>query len=201
MNFVSLQDEVLTNRFDPGQRPQAKNWINYRYGRLWGMENWSFKYQVTTLNVTSGATSIARGTIGDIVRIWDTTVSPGYAPMVPLRPEDMWDAGRQTTTGAPYDYTIVGTNIYFERPMDTTRSFYVLSTLPFTTLVNDTDIPLIPTEYHYLLVAGATAMGQARENDPSSTTMEQEWQNGITDMKATYLTSLRTAQDSYPDWP
>lgn len=201
MNFLGIQDEVISNRFDPGQRPQVKNWINYRYGRLWGMENWTFKYQITTLAVPGNASSVARGTIGDIVRIWDTTVAPGYAPMRPLRPEDLWDAGSTTQTGAPYDYTMVGNTIYFERPMNANRSFYVLSTLPFAALVNDSDIPLIPTEFHSLLSSGATATGLMRENDPAAQAFEQDWERGIQDLKAAYLTSLRTANDTYPDWP
>lgn len=201
MNFLALQDEVISNRFDVGQRPQVKNWINYRYGRLWGLENWTFKYQISTLSVAGNASSVARGTIGDIVRIWDTTVSPGYAPMRPLRPEDLWDLGSQTQAGIPSDYTIVGNTIYFERPMNAARTFYVLSTLPFTALSADLDIPLIPTEFHSLLVSGATATGLMRENDPAAQAFEQDWTNGIQDLKSSYLTSLRTANDTYPGWP
>src|SRR6266516_229214 len=99
MNYQQLQTEVLSNRFDSSQLPQAKNWINYRYGRLWAMEEWTFKYQVTTLNVSGGASSVAKGTIGDIVRLWDTTVAPTYSPMLPLRAEDLWDVARTTTAG------------------------------------------------------------------------------------------------------
>lgn len=201
MNFQQLQDEVLSNRFNPNQRPQSKNWLNYRYGRLWAMENWSFKTQVSTLNVAGNASSIARGTIGDIIGIWDTTVAPSYSPMTAMRAEDLWNFARATQSGAPYDFTVVGNTIYFERPMDSARSFYVLSTIPFTSLVNDTDIPLIPVEFHEVLVAGAASHGLRTENDPAWQSFEQDWQQGIEDMKAGYLTNLRTAYDSYPEWP
>jgi len=201
MNFQQIQDEVLTNRFDPGQRAQVKNWINYRYGRIWAMENWTFKYQVSTIAVSGGASSVAKGTLGDIVRIWDTTVTPSYSPMLPMRAEDMWDIARATQSGAPYDFTVVGSNIYFERPMDQNRSFYVLSTIPFTSLVNDGDVPLLPSEFHYLLVSGATAIGQMRENDPAAQQFEADWQQGIADMRSGYLTEQRTTWDIYPSWP
>lgn len=201
MNFLQLQDEVLTNRFNANQRPQTKNWINYRYARLWGLEEWTFKYQITDLAVSGNAVSIAKGTIGDIVRIWDSSIAPGYSPMEALRAENLWDNARTTTSGAPFDYTIVGNTIYFERPMDQNRTFKVFSTIPFTNLVNDNDIPLIPSEFHYLLVVGATAMGQMRENDPSNQVYEQDWNNGVSDMRSAYLTNLRPAHDSYPSWP
>lgn len=201
MNFQQLQDEVLSNRFDASQRPQAKNWINYRYGRLWAMENWAFKYQFTTLNVAGNASSIARGTIGDIVGLWDSTVSPSYAPMLPMRPEDLFNLTNTTNTGAPYNFTTINDTIYFERPMDRARTFQVLSTIPFTTLVNDTDTPLIPAEFHEVLVAGAASHGLRLEDDPAWQSFEQDWSQGIEDMKSAYLTRQRTAWDIYPDWP
>lgn len=201
MNFLELQNEVITNRFSNDQRPQVKNWLNYRYGRLWAMEDWSFKKQILPLSVSGNATSVAKGVHGDIIRIWDTTTAPGYAPMLSLRAEDLWDSGRSVTSGTPYDFTVVGNTIYFERPLDTNRSYWVLSTIPFTALANDSDTPLIPSEFHQLLVAGATAMGLMKENDPASQAFEQDWDNGIQDMKSAYLTSQRTAYDSYPDWP
>lgn len=201
MNFLDLQNEVLTNRFDSGQRPQAKNWINYRYARLWAQENWSFKYQIADITIAGGATSVARGTIGDVVRIWDSTVAPSYSGMLPMRAEDLWDVASSTSTGAPYDYTVIGNTIYFERPMDKSRTFKVLSTIPFTALSADGDIPQIPSEFHYILVSGATAMGLMRENDPAAAAFEQDWQSGIQDLRAGYLTNQRTAYDTYPDWP
>ena len=201
MNFLQIQDSVISNRFDPSQRPDAKDWINYRYGRLWAMEDWAFKRQVSTLNVSGNASSIARGTIGDIIAIWDTTVAPSYAGMLSMRPEDLWNTARSTVAGAPYNFTVVGNTIYFERPMDQNRSFYVLSTIPFTLLVNDSDTPLIPSEFHQVIVSGATSHGLRRENDPSWQSFEDDWNRGIQDMKADYMDIQRNAWDSYPDWP
>lgn len=201
MNFLDIQNEVITNRFNTNQLPQAKNWINYRYARLWALEEWPFKYQITDLAVSGGASSVAKGTIGDIVRLVDTSVAPSYSPLTAIRAEDIWDYTNTTQTGAPYDYTVVGNTIYFERPMNANRTFKVLSTIPFTALSADTDIPLIPTEFHYLLVVGATAMGMVRENDPAYQSYEQQWNDGIQDLRAGYLTNLRPAYDSYPAWP
>lgn len=201
MNFLDIQNEVLTNRFDGSQRPQVKNWINFRYARLWALEQWPFKIQITDLSVSNGALSVAKGSIGDIQRIWDSTIAPAFLPMASTRAEDLWDYARSTSSGSPFEYTIVGNTIYFERPMDQNRTFKVLSSIPFTMLTADGDIPLIPTEFHYLLVSGATAMGLNRENDPASQQFEQDWNNGIADLRAGYLTNLRPAHDSYPPWP
>src|SRR6266705_2546347 len=190
MNYLDLQNEVLSDRFDESKRPNAKNWLNYRYGRLWGMEPWTFKQQLSTLNVSAGTSSVARGTIGMITALWDTTISPYYLPEMPLRAEDFHEVA-SLTAGTPYNYVVIGDNIQFNRPMLVNRTFLVVNEAKFTALAADGDIPAIPTEYHLLLASGASSHGLRLENDPSWQAFEDEWSHGIDDMKKNYLTSVR----------
>lgn len=200
MDFLDLQNEVLSDRFDESKRPNAKNWLNYRYGRLWGMEAWTFKYQVTNLTVTAGNSSASRGNIGTIVGLWNSSVSPYFSDNFPVRPEDLYDFST-LTAGTPYNYTVIGDNIFFERPMLTDQTFKVISEQKFTALTNDTDIPLIPTEFHLVLASGAASHGLRLENDPSWQAFEDEWTRGIEDMRKNYLTSVRVYNDALPAWP
>lgn len=200
MNFLEIQNEVLSDRFSEAKRPNVKNWINYRYGRLWGMQDWSFKIQSTTLSVPINTTSVARGTIGTILKIWDSTVSPSFQPEGAVRPEQLYDFS-QTTSGTPYSFSVIGDNIVFDRPMGIARTFQVISEAKFIPLENDLDIPLIPSEYHLLLSSGAASHGLRLENDPSWQSFEDEWNKGIEDLKMNYLSSVRTYSDALPSWP
>ena len=197
---MELQNAVIADRFSPNKRDDVKTWINHRYGRLWDMEDWTFKTQTTTINVPYNTNSVARGTIGEILSLVDSTTIPYNTETLATRPED-FSLLTNTQTGRPYGWTIVGDNIIFDRPMDIVRTFTVLSQKKFVELVGDTDTPLVPVEYHLTIVAGAASLGLRLENDPSWQGFEDDWAKGLEDMKATYLTNVRTYADSYPSWP
>lgn len=201
MTFSQIQDEVLSDRFDASKRPSVKNWINYRYGRLWGMMPWTFKYQISPLTIPQGSSTVARGSsIGRIEAIYDYTNSTSYSATGPLRPEDFY-AMASLNSGTPFNWTVVGDNIIFDRPASGTRTLTVVNEQKWTQLVNDSDTPLIPTEFHLLLAFGAASHGLKLENDPSWESHEADWQQGIEDMKANYLTPVVTFEDVYPAWP
>ena len=126
--------------------------------------------------------------------------SPNFTDEFPLRPEDLYDYST-LTAGTPYNYAVIGDNIIFERPMLSTRTFKVISELKFVPLSNDSDVNLLPTEYHLVLASGAASHGLRLENDPSWQSFEDEWQRGIEDMKKNYLTNVRIQADALPSWP
>ena len=200
MTYLELQTEVLSDRFDEGKRANVKNWLNYRYGRLWGMEDWTFKTQISDLAVSAGLSQIAKGSIGSILAIYDATTSPYFSDTFAVRPEQI-NAYATLTSGVPYNFTVIGDNLIFERPMDTNRTFKVINEKKFTALSADGDIPLIPTEYHLLLASGASSHGLRLENDPSWQAFEDEWTRGIDDMKKNYLADVRIYSDALPSWP
>jgi hypothetical protein len=200
MNFLDIQNAVLSDRFDEIKRAEAKTWINYRYGRVWSQFNWDFKLQTTPLAVSINTQVVSRAGIGDILSIQDASTGQYYTDIGPVRPEDFYSYARNTGSGLPYAFTVIGSNIYFDRPMDTNRTLTVVSYAPFTPLVEDDDVPLIPEEFHYVLVDGAAATGLAKENDPSGDIFEQNYKDGLSDMAKEYL-STGNAADAYPSWP
>lgn len=52
--FVDIQDAVLT-RFSEDDRASAKEWINFVYGQIWGLEEWTFKSATALVTVTAGS--------------------------------------------------------------------------------------------------------------------------------------------------
>jgi hypothetical protein len=201
MNFLQLQNSVLADRFSEGKRTAAKDWINYRYGRLWAAEPWSFKLQANSLTLPMGSNTLAKpANTARIIGITDASIAPMQTNLDAIRPEDFY-ALTTSISSYPKEFTVIGSNIVFDRPAVSDRSITVLSEIAFTPLVADGDTPLIPVEFHLALASGAAAVGLKQEADPSWQGMEQEWQDAITDMKAGYLTAVTTFNDFYPSWP
>lgn len=200
MTFLELQDDVLTGRFDSSKRSQVKNWINYRYGRLWGAEDWTFKYTLVTLPVTLGASTAALGTIRRPIALWDTSVSPSYTPIEASRPETFYDSA-STASSTPVGFTVVGTNIVFNQPVSSARTYQLFGELGFTALSADADVPLIPSEFHLMLSHAAAAEGLKDQNDPFWQDKETAFQAAYADLKKGYLVNVRTFGGQYPSWP
>jgi hypothetical protein len=199
MDFLALQNDVLSDRFSESKRANAKNWINYRYGRLWAAEDWTFKYALVSYNVALGASTIPLGTIQRPIALWDTTTSPSYTPIESSRPEIFYNDA-STASSVPVGFTVVGSNIILNQPVSGARTYQVLGELGFVALAADGDTPLIPSEFHLILSHGATAEGLKDENDPSWQGKEADYDSAYQDLKKGYLVNVRTYGGSYPAW-
>lgn len=199
MTFLELQNEVLSDRFAETKRPNAKRWINYRYGRLWAAEDWTFKYAVVSYNLALNASTIPLGTIQRPISVWDSTTSPGYDMSEAIRPEVFYDTATRTP-GVPVGFTVIGSNIMLSNPASSARTYQVLGQLGFVELSADGDVPLIPSEFHLLLAQGAAAEGLKDENDPSWQGKENDFKDGYEDLKKGYLTNVRIYGGFYPSW-
>lgn len=200
MTFLELQNAVLSDRFDESKRADAKKWINYRYGRLWAAEDWTFKKAVVSYNVTSGTQTVALNTIQRPYAIWDSTTSPLYARDIAIRPEDFYDSASRTSS-IPGGFTVIGTNIILENPVSSNRTLQVYGELKFVELSADGDTALIPSQFHTILVHGAASEGLKAENDPSWQGAEADFVAAYEDLKKGYLVEARTFGGAAPAWP
>ncbi len=204
ITFKEIQDAVLSDRFSEAKRADAKRWINYRYARIWAQEGWSFKMVLANPSIASGASSATLASLGlhRIESVWDsTTLGGGYnREIFADRPEDFH---RYATTvgGRGYGFTVIGDTLLLDRPVTAATSLIVYGEKVFTPLVNDSDVPLIPEGFHDILVHGGSSEGLRNENDPTWQGFEQDYNAGLLDLKAGYLTAVRTAGDAYPAWP
>jgi hypothetical protein len=199
VNFLEIQDEVISDRFGQDRRARVKNWINYRYGRLWAAADWSFKMQVTSMVVPGGTNAFSRAGMGDIISIQDSTQGLGYYRLEAYYPDEFHEHA-VPTQAVPSAFTVIGDTIYFNSALDSNRTFTIVSKVPFASLSQDTDEPLIPEEFHYLLVMGAASEGLRSENDPSWQGFEDDYAQGVENMKSEYLSTSRS-WSHYPDWP
>lgn len=58
LTYRQIQDAVL-ERFNESVRPNAKEWINYVYGQIWGLEEWTFKSATAPVSVTAGSQAVS----------------------------------------------------------------------------------------------------------------------------------------------
>jgi hypothetical protein len=106
LTFKNTQDAVL-ERFNESKRPSAKEWINYVYGQIWGLEEWTFKSTTAPVTVTSESQNVTNVPA-------DFGIPHGLlnAQGVPLQFID-WREFQlrhygETESAQPYEWTVVG---------------------------------------------------------------------------------------------
>jgi hypothetical protein len=195
MTFKEIQDAVLSDRFAERQRGDIKQWVNSRYGRLWAAEAWSFKVDTEPVVIPAGDNSASLGSFQRLFGIWR-----GTSAVPAIRPEDFYE-GTVEAAGFPSGMTVVGGRIILDRKAEQDTTFTVLGEKRWTPMSADGEEPLIPEEFHFMLVHGAASEGLRLQNDPTWQGFEQDWIANVQDMKSAYLTPMRTFGDSFPAWP
>lgn len=200
MTFLEIVNEVLFDRFGETRRASIKRYVNARYGRVWAQESWTFKRIIVPVSVAANVGSVTLASLGlqRVEGVWRVSGNYNY-DTVPLRPEDFYNF-TTAVDGTPYDFTIVGDSIVFDKSPSSTENFVVLGEAKFTSLVNDGDVPLLPEEFHMMLVHGAASEALRMENDPTWQGFEQDYLAYLNDMKLSYLTAVRNYGDAYPAW-
>jgi len=200
VTFLDIVNEALFDRFSEARRASLKRYVNARYGRVWAQEPWTFKRIAVTTSVAANVSSVSMATLGlqRIEGVWRVQSGRNYN-MNPDRPEDFF-IWVNASGGTPYDFTVYGDSLRLDKSPSSTTSFVVLGEKAFTELVADADVPLIPAEFHMMLVHGAASEGLRMENDPTWQGFEQDYQAYMNDLKAGYLTAVRNYGDSYPAW-
>jgi hypothetical protein len=203
MTFLELQDAVLSDRFAESKRDEAKRWINYRYARIWAQEAWNFKLAAITPTIAYPDSSVSLSSMGlqRIHGVWDSsTLGTTNRNYLADRPEDFYN-WTSTVGGRGYGFSVIGGVLKLDRPVTTATNLIVLGELEFEPLVADSDVPLLPEGFHNILVHGGSSEGLREENDPTWQGFEQDYQAGLVDLKAGYLTAIKTAGDAFPSWP
>lgn len=196
MTFAEIQDEVITARFNAGQRASVKRWINYRYSWVWGHAEWPFKkVGPTSLTVTSGSQNVTEPS--DIARVIRLYTDLGE-PVRELEPERFDLAySYHTYTARPTDYKVVNGQIVLGPTPDANYTYKLAYEKALTELSADSDTPAFPSRYHYLLVMGAIATGLKLENDPTWQPLEQEFVEAVGAMSEDLLPPDRAGNTQY----
>lgn len=208
MNFVQIQNAVLSDRFRESQRADAINWINHRYAWIWALEDWSFKATITNVTVTANS-SVVTGLPADLgtVRMLLTSDGTQLEYLTPERFYEYYYDNTTTLPGTAESFTVVNGAITIGPTSNVTKTDYRLlydreparyvgggpgvGTLTAGLLSADTDVPAMPEGFHFALVHGGAAEGLKLQNDPTWQAFEQDFQASIVAMRERYLTDQR----------
>lgn len=199
MNYLALQNAVMSDRFDESQRGDVKTWINARYWQLWNEEEWTFRYATATVSVTAGSKTVT-GLPSDflIARSLQRGDGDSLVSLPATEFERVYYNARTTETGLPEAYTVIGGTIFVGPAANETASDYQLVyQREYTALSADGDTPAIPVGAHEMLVFGASAMGLQLQNDYTWQFQEQLYQDQLATLRKGYLSDRRDVNAAY----
>lgn len=183
MNLLALRNEVLNHGFDPVvYSSRVNNWLNDGQSQIARQVNYYMSEALELETTASGTTTFPLPDDFARERSVSYTDRAGELEAVYLR--DL-DRSNPTSSGLPRFYAIDGQTIHLFPTPDNT---YVLRLrywkMPMT-LVNDTDTPSLPEDYHNLLWFYAVAEAFAADDDPSTAQYwTQRFNTGLSEFKA-----------------
>ncbi len=147
MQLSALRVEVQSRGFDYLPAARINTWINYAYHDVCHRQAWPFLE-----TTTSGTAPITISDFGHALSVVDTTGNG------PLQWEDMrtileFDPSL-SATGSPELWYLNGSALTVY-PASTTNTISVRYLKVPTDLSADTDTPILPSRFHYILVEGA----------------------------------------------
>jgi len=195
MAFSDIRQELVTQRFGVALSTSINRWINTRYGMVWADSEWPFKkVRRESWAVTGAAPQMPPA-------YWKTTrlERQDGEKMLYLAPDDFDDSYPIGTPigNLPEAYTVIAGQLYIG-PTAGAQTMYhsyerrpchydATDTIIPGLLSVDTDYPLWPPEFHYVLVVGAMATGLKVQNDITWDSLEQEFGTILTSMREDLL--------------
>lgn len=185
MTFKELWEEAASRGFrdmlDPARLPRLKQWVNEAYREIIDTAQWPF------LEATKEGT--APLTIADLGHVLSVTNKTVEAPVdfLDRRTAVDLDPALDDTGTAQYWYREGETSLR-AYPADTSSTLVVRYLRVAARLTADGDVPLIPTDYLYLVVDGTVVRAlRNRDNYEAAQFVRQEWGRGVAQMKRALL--------------
>lgn len=206
MNLTALQTALKRYGFDDPD--PLTTWLNAGMRQFVDAYQWAFLEATGTPTVTTSAQlslSTALTTFRKVrtVAIQDTTANPTYQKLL------YWSAHRfdreltapTTQTGQPQIYTLVGLDAMTVWPVpDKSYRLLIRYIKSVPDLVNGTDIPAIPVEYHYTIVRAAAVIAlQAESEEERAQAAEQGYEADLQSAIAQYGTHEEDDADQVED--
>lgn len=198
MTLGDILDAILFKRFTSSFRPRAKQAVNSRYGHLWALEDWTFKF--ATVNPETTADSQQLGNLpldfGVPLYLWDEN----GAKLDYLNTDVFYNAYLpDNSTGSPEAWTVVNEEILLGPTPASDATYTMHYRKRLSPLVNEGDVPAIPAAFHLALVHGGRAELKAAFDDPTATADEAQWQLDIEAMRREWLADAEGQPDTWPD--
>jgi hypothetical protein len=199
VTFLELQNAVLERFSDANARPNAKRWINLFGAALYHLESWTFR--LATDDVTTAVASIdVTGEVADIdevIGVW-SHVGDRLRPLSPGTFYENYQPGVAVgESGTPEAYTVLDGQLQVGPAASEVATYRLLYMRRWTELVEDTDVPDFPAGFHWMLAAGAMAVGQAHSQDPMAALLDPVVSNGVQALRQDYLSDVREVGEQW----
>lgn len=163
--FKTLQDRVLANTFDDvTYRPLVMDWINDAYRLIHRRARLPLDDSTQSFNTVAGTSSYTL--TGSPLRILGVSLpivgDPTILEQGDLSSLDTFDPNYR---GQPVFYVLSGGKVLLGPTPDAAYPVAVDYSVPVVKLVNDTDLPTLPEEYHDMLIVYGRAEAFKKEED------------------------------------
>jgi len=197
MTYGQILDDVMDNplRFEPELRSRAGRAVNLRYAHVWGLEDWTFRFAYSDLTSSGNLLSPSAADFGTPVYLWDSNGNL----LCFLEPDEFtanYPPG--TGQGVAESWTIFAEQIILgptPTSVGTYRSYYRRRLSP---LVDESVYPMLPPEYHLMLVHGGRSELLSVSDDPATQMMQAEFERDIEAMRREYLIDAIGQPDYWP---
>jgi hypothetical protein len=195
VQLIDIRTEVFACGFDPVLfgATRVNMYINNAYLTLVRRVNYYVDENTQDYNSVSGTSVYPLPTDFARTRSLRRTDIAVEMQMVGLRTIDR----SIITSGAPYAYALDGSNVHLYPTPDQVYPFELRYWKMPAPLVNDTDVPTIPADYHNLLVYGATSECYAAEDDGPN--MGAYWQAKYDKGLAMFAADMKFPSDDSPN--
>lgn len=186
--FLELKTLTKSGRFAASDLTDIGEWLNARASRIWTSILWQFQLSdLIALALVAGTKTVA---VPATLRTVDDVYDDLGDKLERLTRRELFDRFQPSyitgTRDRPTHYAIVNRTIYFAPIPNLPYAFTCDGHLVFGhddgsgafvagKMVADTDKPYWPDNHHYVLVAGAKALGTKLRNDPTYPAMEDEF--------------------------
>lgn len=200
MTGAEIITEVLAGQRVSLPRPRILTILNFRYGTLLSLEEWTFLKGTFASVFTAGSRTVSVPTDLGIVK--HLYLADG-TDLASLDVEAYWDLEQGSTmTGTPCYFTVPGDGTILAGPVpNLTQTGLLTYEKAMTPLADDTTEPVTPDWSHLALVAGVEAFAITRENDPTGEALEQVFQQSIDAMRRSCLAAARGVRRQWPRDP
>jgi len=185
MTFGQILDDVMDNplRFEADLRPRAGRAVNHRYAHVWALEDWTFRFATCKLDVPPGGGPLAPeiGDFGTPLYLWDSNGN-----QLAFLNEDEFVNNYFGQTGTPEAWTVIAGGILLG-PAATSGSFTCYYRRRLSQMVGEDEYPMLPPEFHLILVHGGRAELLSVSDDPMTAMMEDQFQRDLEAMRREYL--------------
>lgn len=164
MNLAQIRTEVLNTGFDQSVfGARINQYVNDGQNRIARYVEWFGAEGVYLIPIVAGTSSYAWPS--DLARVRNVfnTATNNELQYAGLRDIDR----SVTSTGEPGFFAVDGPNLHlYPTPDSSTYSLELRYWKLPPALVNDTDVPALPPDYHYVLISYALWKCYEREDDP-----------------------------------